>query len=143
MERVLFVDGYLPLLALYKEEFTDEGYEVILARNGKEALRKYRKILPHLVVMDLHLPDMDGIALLNSFLSVDSHASIIIHDTHPHQEDSRTWMAEGQLIKSFDFSQLKRKMREVILKSGKRKNEKLHKATHANLKHQLKEFSNG
>jgi hypothetical protein len=44
-----------------KEEFTGEGYEVILAKDGKEALRKYKREIPRLVVMDLHLPDADGI----------------------------------------------------------------------------------
>ena len=63
MKKILFVDSYLPLVALYKEEFTDEGYEVTVARNGKEALRKYRKTLSDLVVIDLHLPDMDGVEL--------------------------------------------------------------------------------
>jgi len=120
MGKVLFVDSYLPLLDLYMEEFTDEGYEVILARNGKEALRKYREKSPQLVVMDIHLPDMDGIELLNSFLSVDRHASIIIHDAYPQPEDLQTRIAEGPIIKSFDFSRLKSKVREVISNSGKR-----------------------
>jgi DNA-binding response OmpR family regulator len=124
MEKVLFVDSYSPLLALYREEFTDDGYEVILAKNGKEALRKYRKEVPWVVVMDLHLPDMDGIELLNSILGMDSRASIIIHDAHRHQEDFRTWMAEAHVVKSFDFSELKGKVREVIANSAKRENKK-------------------
>ena len=124
MKRILFVDSYLPLVALYKEEFTDEGYEVTIARNGKEALRKYRKTLPDLVVMDLHLPDMDGVELINSFLVINSHALIIINDAHPHKEDFRTWMAEDQLLKSYDFSQLKKKVRESLSKAGKKENRK-------------------
>jgi len=78
MEKILFVDSYLPLLDLYIEEFTEEGYDVIVARNGKEALRKYMEKFPQLVVVDLHLPDMDGMELLNSFLSANPHVLILI-----------------------------------------------------------------
>ena len=113
MEKILFVDSYLPLLDLYIEEFTEEGYDVIVARNGKEALRKYMEKFPQLVVVDLHLPDMDGMELLNSFLSANPHVLIICYKDFP-QEDLRTW-GVAETIKSSNFSRLKNKVREVIL----------------------------
>ncbi len=120
MEKILFVDSYLPLLDLYVEEFIDDGFDVFVARNGKKALRKYRERSPDLVIMDLHLPDMGGIELLNSLLLLDRHASIIIHEASPQQEDFWTSMVDGEIIKSSDLSQLKSKVLELISKSGKR-----------------------
>ena len=43
MERVLCVDDDASLLQLYHDELTEEGYTVILAKDGKEALKKLEK----------------------------------------------------------------------------------------------------
>ncbi len=46
MEKILFVDDDESLLQLYREESEEEGYEVILAKDGKEALAKFMKENP-------------------------------------------------------------------------------------------------
>lgn len=46
MEKILCVDDDSSLLLLYQEELSEEGYEVIVARNGKEALEKYDQESP-------------------------------------------------------------------------------------------------
>ena len=46
MEKVLCVDDDLSLLRLYEDELTEEGYEVVLAKDGKEALAKFEKESP-------------------------------------------------------------------------------------------------
>ena len=71
MEKILFVEDDPTILLLYKEEFCEDGYEVILATNGKEALMKYQTELPRLVVMDMRIPGMDGIEVLNAILGKD------------------------------------------------------------------------
>ncbi len=71
MEKVLCVDDDLTLLNLYKIELSEEGYKVILARDGKEALLKFEKEKPRVVIMDIRMPVMDGIETLTAMLGKD------------------------------------------------------------------------
>ncbi len=64
MEKILCVDDDPTILLLYKEEFSEDGYEVILANNGKEALMKYQTERPQIVILDLRMPGMGGINVL-------------------------------------------------------------------------------
>jgi two-component system response regulator (stage 0 sporulation protein F) len=115
MEKILCVDDDQTILQLYEEEFSEDGYEVVLAANGKEALIKYQTELPQLVIMDMRMPEMDGIEALNAILGKDRQASIIINTAFPqYRENFKTWGAETYLIKSSDLSKLKQKVREVL-----------------------------
>ena len=115
MEKILCVDDDLSILQLYDEELSEEGYEVILARNGKEALRKYQKELPQLVIMDLRMPGMDGVEALTAILGKDRQASIIINTAFPeYRENFKTWGADAYIVKSSDLEELKQKVREVL-----------------------------
>jgi len=59
--RILLVDDNLPFLELYSQILRDEGYEVLAASNGRQALRIIRDRRPGLVVLDVVLPDISGI----------------------------------------------------------------------------------
>ncbi|MDI6754050.1 MAG: response regulator, partial [Thermodesulfobacteriota bacterium] len=64
MEKILCVDDDLSLLRLYQEELSEEGYKVILAKDGQEALAKFSKEKPQVVILDIRMPVMDGIRTL-------------------------------------------------------------------------------
>lgn len=115
MEKILCVDGDQSLLELYKEELSEDGYEVILAANGKEALIKYHMELPQLVILEMRMPGMDGIEALSTILRKDRQASIIINTAFPqYRENFMTWGAEAYIIKSSDLGELKQKVREIL-----------------------------
>ncbi len=115
MEKILCVDDNPTILQLYKEEFSEDGYEVILAANAKEALMKYQSERPQLVVMDIRLPGMDGIELLNAILGKDRQASIVINTAFPqYRANFMTWGADAYLIKSSDLDELKQTVREIL-----------------------------
>jgi CheY-like chemotaxis protein len=115
MEKILCVDDELSILLLCKEEFSEDGYEVILANTGKEALMKYQTEHPQLVIMDMRMPGMDGIEALSTILGMDRQASIVIYSAFPqYRENFKTWGAEAYLLKSSDLGELKQKVREVL-----------------------------
>ena len=117
MEKILCVDDNLSILQLYKEEFSEDGYEVILATDGKQALMKYETERPQLVIMDMRLPGMNGIEVLTAILGKDRQALIIINSAFAqYRENFMTWGAEAYLIKSSDLGELKQKVREVLHK---------------------------
>lgn len=58
--RVLIVDDNNDILTLVRQVLRLEGYDVVIARDGLEALQQEAATLPDLVVLDVNLPHMDG-----------------------------------------------------------------------------------
>ncbi|MDI6752864.1 MAG: response regulator [Thermodesulfobacteriota bacterium] len=120
MEKVLCVDDDLSLLRLYQDELTEEGYKVILAKDGREALAKFEKEKPQVVVMDIRMPVMDGIEALTAIMGKDRQVPVILNTAYPqYRENFMTWGAEAYVIKSSDLTELKQKIREVLNKRKK------------------------
>ena len=59
-KKVLIVDDSTVVLATLKDKFEEEGFEVILARNGIEGFKKAVEELPDLIISDIIMPQMDG-----------------------------------------------------------------------------------
>lgn len=59
--KILLVDDEQDILEIVGYNLTQEGYQVITASNGKEAIFKAKKELPQLIIMDVMMPEMDGI----------------------------------------------------------------------------------
>lgn len=60
MKRILIVDDEPDVLKILGKRLEKTGYEIIEARNGKEAIEKAKKERPDLVLLDLMMPDLDG-----------------------------------------------------------------------------------
>ncbi|MBL7924211.1 MAG: response regulator transcription factor [Bacteroidia bacterium] len=59
--KILLVDDEPDILEFMEYNLKKEGYEVFLAKNGKEAVEMARKERPHLIILDIMMPVMDGI----------------------------------------------------------------------------------
>ncbi|MCO6175019.1 response regulator transcription factor [Flavobacterium sp. NRK F10] len=59
--KILLVDDEPDILEIVGYNLTQEGYQIVTASNGKEAIALARKELPHLIIMDVMMPEMDGI----------------------------------------------------------------------------------
>lgn len=59
--KVLVVDDEVDILDLLKYNLEREGMQVSTAQNGREALRKAKELKPHLIVLDIMMPGMDGV----------------------------------------------------------------------------------
>ena len=59
--KVLLVDDEPDILEFLKYNLIKDGYQVFLANNGLEALEVAKKETPHLVILDVMMPEMDGI----------------------------------------------------------------------------------
>ena len=64
MKKILLVDDEEGIQLLYREEFEEQGYQVISAYNGEEALKKFKADPPDLVVLDINMPGINGIQVL-------------------------------------------------------------------------------
>jgi len=122
MENVMVVDDDEGIRCLYEQVLTDEGYKVILASDGLEAVEIFKNIKPDIVVLDIRMPGMDGIELLGKVLDMDRKLPIIINSAYSmYKNNFLTWMADAYVIKSSDLTELKLKIRE-LLEAKKQKN---------------------
>jgi DNA-binding response OmpR family regulator len=115
MKRVLLVEDEANQRLLYKQELEEEGYEVDVAADGREALDHLEGNRPDIVVLDISMPGMDGIETLGKVLSRDNTIPVILHTAYSSYKDNfMTWSADAYVVKSSDLSELKVKLAEVL-----------------------------
>lgn len=115
MTRLLIVEDEQHQRELYALELKDEGYEVDQASSGKEAVEMVKSNKYDLVVLDIRMPDMDGIEALGKILSRDKKIPIVIYTAYSNYKSNfMTWTADAYLTKSSNLDELKGKIREVL-----------------------------
>ena len=63
-KKILIVDDEKPLANMLASHLREEGYETMTANNGQEALEKIKESVPNLILLDILMPVMDGVAFL-------------------------------------------------------------------------------
>lgn len=63
-KRVLVVDDEKVVCDMLKKFLTKKGYKVSISLNGEDAIRKTEKVKPHVILLDIKMPSMDGIEVL-------------------------------------------------------------------------------
>lgn len=112
---LLIVEDDVNQRALYEEEMRDEGYEVVTASDGRQAIQVASDAHPDLVIMDVNMPVMDGLDTMSRLIEVDRHTPVIIHTAYAsYKESFASWSADAYVIKSGDLSGLKEKVRELL-----------------------------
>ena len=115
MKTLLVVEDDRNQVELYRQELEDEGYAVVTATDGREAIERMEKHSVDLVILDINMPKMDGIEALGRILGKDNTMPVIIHTAYAHYKDNfMTWSAEYYITKSSDLNELKEKIREVL-----------------------------
>ena len=113
--KILLVEDEESLRLLYKEELETDGYEVLTAPNGKEALRQLDKGKPDLIILDIVMPVMDGMEALEQIMGRKRTIPIIIHTSYPgYREDFMSWAADAYVSKSSDLGELKKRVKELL-----------------------------
>ncbi len=115
MKVILVVDDDRNLRRLYKAELEAEGFRVLLAENGRESVEVMSAETPDLIVMDIRMPEMDGLDAMARVLREHQRIPVILNTAYScYQDNFLTWAADGYVIKSADLQPLKDKIREVL-----------------------------
>jgi DNA-binding NtrC family response regulator len=79
---ILVVDDEPDIRELIKDILEDENYQVTIAANGEEAQAEFNRQLPDLVLLDIWMPDIDGITLLKEFKQQNKAVTIVMMSGH-------------------------------------------------------------
>jgi two-component system response regulator (stage 0 sporulation protein F) len=117
MKKILVVDDEVHTRLLYKELFTDGEYHVVTASDGLEALRCIRDEKPDLVILDIRMPGIDGLEVLErSHEFNDSLPFIICTAARNLKEDPNVKASnvKALLTKPVDIGDLKEKVEKFL-----------------------------
>lgn len=118
MSTVLVVEDDTNQRLLYEEELADEGYEVLSAPDGRQALQTLREKALDLIVLDINMPVMDGLDTLSQIMEINSSVPVVINTAYVSYKDSFTsWSADAYVVKSSDLSELKRTIRTLLART--------------------------
>ncbi len=118
MTKILIVDDNEDFRVLCRYELEDAGYGVVMAGTAAGAMESFRKEKPDLVVLDIKLPDMDGLELLGRIKDSRSDVPVIMHTAYDYMYDLACDIADAYVVKSADFRELTRRIAQLLAERG-------------------------
>jgi diguanylate cyclase (GGDEF)-like protein len=120
--RLLVVEDDTDISNMLKIYFNGLGYDVDVAPRGREALEKTRQVLPHLIVLDIMLPDIDGYEVCRNLRTSTrtSHIPVIFLTQKDERSDRLQGLelgADDYITKPFDIEELKLRVQGAIRRS--------------------------
>lgn len=114
--RILVVDDEAPLVKLLRSCLRTEGYDVIAALNGADALNVMEREVPDLIILDLMMPVMDGVEFLRRMREW-SQTPVLVLSGRQNQQDKVECLdmgADDYLAKPFGVDELLARIRAIL-----------------------------
>ncbi|MEW6716088.1 MAG: response regulator [Chloroflexota bacterium] len=117
--RILIVEDDIDIANMLKLYFDEEGYEVDLAYRRESVLNKTRQNMPHLILLDIMLPDIDGYEVCRTLRTNNRtrHIPVIFLTQKDERSDKLQGLelgADDYLTKPFDIEELKLRVKNAI-----------------------------
>ena len=85
--KILLVDDEPDILEIVGYNLRNEGYQIFTANNGQEAIKSAKKNIPHLILLDIMMPEMDGIEACEKIRKIKSLENVVISFLTARGED--------------------------------------------------------
>lgn len=120
--RLLIVEDDYDISNMLNIFFSAKGYKVVIAARGSDALQKTKKNLPHLIVLDIMLPDIDGYEVCRQLRTNTrtSHIPVIFLTQKDERSDKLQGLelgADDYITKPFDIEELKLRVQNAIARA--------------------------
>ena len=119
--RVLLVDDEPALTNLVKMALHYEGWTVEVAHNGREAVTKFDEVNPDVLVLDIMLPDVDGLEILQRIREADAYTPTLFLTARDSVMDRVTGLTAGAddyMTKPFSLEELVARLRGLLRRSN-------------------------
>lgn len=110
MKTIVLAEDNKNMAVLCKRELEDDGYRVVLAHDGEEALQMVRDEMPHVVILDIAMPGISGLQALGQIRETYPDLPVILFTGYDEDcvTDQRARLATACVEKSGDLAELKR-----------------------------------
>ena len=117
MAKILVVDDAAFMRQKCSQLLVQSGHEVVEAGNGTEAVAKYKETNPDGVLLDITMPDMDGLQALKELKNVDPNARVAMVTAMGQQSMVMEALKSGALdfvVKPFDADRVKAALQKLL-----------------------------
>lgn len=117
IKRLLIVDDEDGIVEEIADFFRDEGFAVESAHNGEEAIQALRNQMPHIIMIDLKLPDMSGLLVLKVAKDLNPRIKAIVNTGYVDQnmiDQAEQLGCDVFLHKPFDLLKLKEEVDRLV-----------------------------
>jgi CheY-like chemotaxis protein len=117
MKRILIADDDQNVRVLFNDVLSEEGYEVTGVASGAEAIREVEKSAPDLLILDIKMPEMHGLEVLERVRRVRKDLPVVICTAYKHMGDDpavRESDVKAYLVKPVDINELKDTVKEIV-----------------------------
>ncbi len=116
MTTLLLADDNRNIREYCKRELEDEGYQVVVARDGSEALLLTNCHRPDLVILDIFMPGIDGLEAITQIRITQPDLPVILFTSFADvcTQDERAWAATACVEKGEDLRELKHVVSEAL-----------------------------
>ena len=120
--RILIVDDDQNLLILLADQLRADGFDVVTARDGVEALRRLQSGWPDLLIIDMMMPRMDGLSLAREIKARADLPIIVLSaiDAGDSKADLLEEVAEDYITKPYHYPELRARIYRVLRRVGDR-----------------------
>lgn len=123
MQKIAIIEDDAVIAEMYRMKFEAEGFEVEIARNGRLGVELVKQMNPHLILLDLQMPEMDGEQALKAIRKEDWGKSIpVLILTNLGEEEApkslKTLGVEHYIVKAdLTPSQVVKRVKDVLAKA--------------------------
>jgi CheY-like chemotaxis protein len=116
MKTILLTDDNQHIREYCRLALEEDGYRVVLAADGQEALRVFRDETPDLVILDICMPHVNGLEALERLKTIAPEVPVILFTAHDDDclRDHRGDLATACVDKDADLSELKRAIERLF-----------------------------
>jgi len=118
MSNILIVDDAIFMRRIISDVLKNNGYNIVgEASNGVEAIKKYKKLKPNLVLMDITMPEKNGIEAVKDIIAIDPEAKVIMCSAMGQDsmvKESIVAGAKDFIVKPFQSDDVLKKVKNLI-----------------------------
>lgn len=115
--KILVVDDDVNIVQVLADHLTEQGYQVATAHSGVEALAKLNFEKPHVILLDVRMPGMDGVEVLRRIRSFDDRVGILMISANDDLDLAKQTIEMGAYdytLKPVDFAYLSRAVEKMM-----------------------------
>ncbi|HOB15625.1 MAG TPA: response regulator transcription factor [Defluviitoga sp.] len=121
MCKILVVEDDKSISRLLELELTHAGYKVKIAKDGEEALEFYENFKPHIILLDIMLPKLDGFEVAEAIRGYDPDVGIIMLTARGELENKIEGLknADDYVVKPFEIEEILARIESLLRRMGK------------------------